>query len=225
MPAAYTVTVDYLEGLPEGCARAELLPSIVVYRIPKGYILNLDDERELKQAGIYLLHNTHNSTIYVGQADSRANGFGLLGRMTEPHSRNAVDGWDVGYAITNNVPFFFGATELNYLERYFYDKISEAHRFTLLNGNRPHATSVSHSDRIKLDGFTKDAFMLLKCILGLDLSEQIAFPPPPPPPNDIAPALVNKTIYIKTPTTYVDAKAIYITKPSTLWACPYTLYI
>ena len=88
-----------------------------MYRIPRDFVERLVFENELKQAGIYLLVNEEKRTVYVGQADSRENGNGILSRMIESHG-GEVDDWDVGFALTNGTPHFFGATELNYLERF-----------------------------------------------------------------------------------------------------------
>ena len=125
MPSGpFTISVDYLHGTVDGCVRVVAIPHITAYRIPRDFARNLQDEQELKQAGIYLLVNEEEKTIYVGQADLRDNGKGVLARMVKPHPSKKVDvdNWTTGYALTCGTPHLFGATELNYLERYFYDK-------------------------------------------------------------------------------------------------------
>ena len=159
----FSVTTDYMHATAEGCVRVVAVPHITIYRIPHDFATNLASEPELKQAGIYLLINTENRTIYVGQADSRDNGNGVLARMLEPHKKeSAIDQWDVGFAMTSGTPHFFGATELNYLERFFYDKAVEVGKYTVLNGNRPHATDVNFSTRNILGNYTDYAFFLLR---------------------------------------------------------------
>ena len=148
MPSGpFTLSVDLMHGTLEGCIRVVAIPHITIYRIPHDFAQNLTGEPELKQAGIYLLVNAENRTFYVGQADSRDNGNGLLGRMLEKHSNPVIDDWTVGYALTSGTPHFFGATELNWLERFFYDEAMKAGTYSLLNGNRPHASDVSFSTR------------------------------------------------------------------------------
>ena len=175
MPAGpFTISKDFMHGTKEGCLRVTAVPHIILYRIPRDFASNLTAESELKQAGIYLLMNTVANTIYVGQADSRDNGNGVLGRMLEPHTKkNEIDKWDVGYVLTNGTPTFFGATELNWLEQFFYDEAMKAGRYTVLNGNRPHANEVSFSTRTLLNSYVDFAFFLLEEELHCDAFEPV----------------------------------------------------
>lgn len=169
MPSGpFTISVDYLHGTLEGCIRVTAVPHITIYKIPHDFAPNLMTERELKQAGIYILINLKQNTIYIGQADARESGKGILGRMMESHSKPGIDVWDYGYALTSGTPQFFGATELNYLEQYFYDQAKNCGRYALLNGNRPHATGVSFSTKTLLSSYTEYAFFLLRHQLGCD---------------------------------------------------------
>ncbi len=170
MPSGtFSITVDFLHGTTDGCIRVVAVPHITLYRIPHDFAQNLTAEPELKQAGIYLLVNTNDQTIYIGQADSRDNGNGILGRMLEPHTKkNEIDQWNVGYALTSGTPHFFGATELNWLERFFYDEALKAGRYKLLNGNRPHASDINFSTKTILGNYTDYAFFLLKNQVGCD---------------------------------------------------------
>ena len=170
MPAGpFTISKDFMHGTREGCLRVTAVPHIILYRIPRDFAPNLTAEPELKQAGIYLLMNTKTNTIYVGQADSRDNGNGVLGRMLEPHTKkNEIDEWDVGFVLTNGTPTFFGATELNWLEQFFYDEALKAGNYNVLNGNRPHANAVSFSTRTLLNNYVDYAFFLLEEELHCD---------------------------------------------------------
>ena len=165
----FSISKNFIHGTEDGCLRVTAVPHITIYRIPHDFALNLTEEKELKQAGIYLLMNSTANTLYVGQADSRDNGNGVLGRMLEPHSKKKeIDQWDVGYALTSGTPTFFGATELNWLEQFFYDEALKIGRYTLLNGNRPHAGDVSFSTKMLLNSYTEFAFFLLRVELGCD---------------------------------------------------------
>ena len=165
----FSISKNFIHGTKDGCLRVTAVPHITIYRIPHDFALNLTEEKELKQAGIYLLINSSMSTLYVGQADSRDNGNGVLGRMLEPHSKKKeIDQWDVGYALTSGTPTFFGATELNWLEQFFYDEALKVGKYTLLNGNRPHAGEVSFSTKMLLNSYTEFAFFLLRVELGCD---------------------------------------------------------
>lgn len=165
----FSISKNFIHGTEDGCLRVSAVPHIIIYRIPHDFALNLTEEKELKQAGIYLLMSSAANTLYVGQADSRDNGNGVLGRMLEPHSKKKeIDQWDVGYALTSGTPTFFGATELNWLEQFFYDEALKVGRYALLNGNRPHAGDVSFSTKMLLNSYTEFAFFLLRVELGCD---------------------------------------------------------
>ena len=175
MPAGpFTISKDFIHGTEEGCIRVTAVPHIIIYRIPHDFAQNLTAEAELKQAGIYLLLNTEANTLYVGQADSRDNGNGVLGRMLEPHTKKKeIDQWDIGFAMTSGTPAFFGATELNWLEQFFYDEALKVGRYELLNGNRPHANAVTFSTKTLLNNYTDFAFFLLRVEMGCDAFEPV----------------------------------------------------
>ncbi len=207
MPAGtFSITVDFLHGTTDGCIRVVAVPHITLYRIPHDFAQNLTSEPELKQAGIYLLVNTVAQTLYVGQADSRDNGNGILGRMLEPHTKKKeIDQWDVGYALTSGTPHFFGATELNWLERYFYDEALKAGRYELLNGNRPHASDINFSTKTILGNYTDYAFFLLKNQVGCDAFSPIAKAKP------VNPTKVNQTSTTTDSTANNPRLTLYIT--------------
>ena len=157
-------TTIFLQEDDDGCARTAISQSIIMYRIPRDFVERLVFENELKQAGIYLLVNEEKRTVYVGQADSRENVNGILSRMIESHG-GEVDDWDVGFALTNGTPHFFGATELNYLERFFYDEAKRKGFYTVINRSRPHANDVDISTKMVLEKFTEYVFFgLRKCL-------------------------------------------------------------
>ncbi|MBQ7193398.1 MAG: DUF4357 domain-containing protein [Synergistaceae bacterium] len=166
----FTISKDFIHGTEDGCIRVTAMPHIIMYRTPHDFAQNLTSNAELKQAGIYLLMNTEVKTLYVGQADSRDNGNGVLGRMLEPHTPE-IDQWDIGYAMMGGTPTFFGATELNWLERYFYDKALEMGRYELLNSNKPHASTVTFSTETLLNNYIDFAFFLLRVEMGCDAFE------------------------------------------------------
>ena len=154
----------FLQEDDEGCVRTAIAQSNIMYRIPRDFVDSLVFENELKQAGIYLLVNEEKRTVYVGQADFRENGNGILSRMLESHG-GEVDDWNVGFALTSGTPHFFGATELNYLERFFYDEAKRKGFYTVINRSRPHANDVDFSTKMVLEKFTEYVFFgLRKCL-------------------------------------------------------------
>lgn len=159
----FSIDKNFLQGTEDGCIRVEAIPHVIIYRIPRNFAKNIINNAELKRAGIYLLVDTTKNTLYVGQADARNNGNGILCRMLEPHNEK-VDQWNVGYAIIT--PISFGATELNHLEKLFYDEALFVGQYTILNGNRPHASGGNYSMKMQLDNFTDFSFFLLRVEMG-----------------------------------------------------------
>lgn len=164
-----SVTINYLAGSPEdGCACVESFP-YTIYRIPRDYVSELKDNPTLKRAGIYLLINTENLTVYVGQSDVTQKGGGVLDRMLAQHSAGIDDSWDVGFAMTSESDSVFDATALNYLERHFYN-IVDAGLYTVLNSFPPHGAKLAISKKIVLDNFTDLALFLLREHLHLNVA-------------------------------------------------------
>ena len=157
---AYSSTKKYIDGSDDGLIRVESKEhSIVIYKIPHASACNYSDNYELKVSGIYLLISEKNGTIYVGQADSRENGNGLLTRMLEPHSSDEINCWDFAYSISSASPTFLMASELNYLERFFYNKAKKSGHYTVLNAKQPHS-----KENIVLD---IDLRPFINCVLFL----------------------------------------------------------
>lgn len=159
---AYSVNTIYMDGPDEKDFIRVESNQTIIYQIPRRYADLMSDEAELKNAGIYFLVQENKRNVYIGQADARNNGNGVLGRMLEPHGRQEIAEWNYGYAIINRIPYFLGATELNYLERFFYEFAGKIERYTLLNKNRPHAANVRHSSQVDLQNFIEDILFLLE---------------------------------------------------------------
>ena len=156
------MNVTWFQGVPDGCVRIEAMHSIQVYRIPRDYVQELSSEEDLRQKGIYILIDTADRIFYVGQADSRDSGHGLLNRMIEDHPDNEInDKWNIGFTLSNEAPHFFGPTELNYLERFFYDFGISAGKYRYTNKKVPHATEPGSSTRLKLKEYAEVVFILL----------------------------------------------------------------
>ena len=126
-----------MNGRADGPIRVESNPNITLYQIPRNSVNELADKRELKWPGIYFLVNEDIRTVYVGQGTQREDGDGVLRRMLEPHSSQKIDNWDVGFVLLGCSRNFLGVMELNYLERFFYDRAKNVNRYEVLNKNRP----------------------------------------------------------------------------------------
>lgn len=76
--------------------------------------------------GFYILIDTiTDEGFYVGKADYRKDGKGLLRRMLEKHPRRNAPPvkWDIGFALPRPHKDYFTPEDLLYLERFFYDKV------------------------------------------------------------------------------------------------------
>lgn len=138
----------------------------VAYKIPRTEVGGLSDREDLKQAGVYLLLGTDEETgqpkVYVGQARSRQNGAGVLGRIKEHLNENSDKAWYWTQAIVllaaNNS---FGSTEISYVEHYFYVLAQKAGRFQVQNNNIPSRGHVTEEKKIELDRFIGHAKLLV----------------------------------------------------------------
>ena len=179
MPTSMSVETIYHFTQDDVYVRAEVPSHLVGFRIPRSFASSLSTESELKQAGIYILASPEARTAYIGQAVVRENGNGILSRMLETHSKAAIDNWSVGFALTTGSPHFFGATELNWLERDFYD-LAGGSGYTLLNGNRPQAMDPGVFKRKQLEDFLDYALLVLSNELNCDVFEQTTEASPEP---------------------------------------------
>ena len=133
----FSAATIFFSGSQYGCLKIEVKSHIIVYQIERSMISTVENNRELKNSGIYLLVNDEKHTLYVGQAVRRQNGDGLLVRVLEPHANSEIDDWQYAYALTSNTEFFLGDGELCYLEQFFYDEAKAFGHYRLLNSKRP----------------------------------------------------------------------------------------
>lgn len=108
--------------------------NITIHKFPRSLIENMNEKQKAnyQHAGVYLLTSSHpqESSIYVGQALNRANGNGIMGRISEHLSKKKF--WDTAFLISDK-NHSWGATELNYLEHTLYNKAKEAGRYLVKN--------------------------------------------------------------------------------------------
>ena len=158
----FYATTGFLNGSQYGCLRIEVKAQIIIYQIERSMISTVENNRELKHAGIYLLVNDEKHTLYVGQAIKRQSGDGLLVRILEPHASSEIDDWQYAYALTSNTPHFLGIGELCYLEQFFYDEALAYGHYKLLNSKRPTSDGVSPDVETTLKQYASYAFFLLE---------------------------------------------------------------
>ena len=135
----------------------------VIFRIPRKDLNKSKDRDELKQDGIYFLLGEEDGRekIYVGQASSRKNGNGVLGRLNE-HNRKK-DFWTEAIVFTTS-DNSFGPTELNWLENKFYNMAIKAARYDVTNGNEPPPGNVSEEKESELEEHVEFVELILSAI-------------------------------------------------------------
>lgn len=112
----------------------------VAYKIPRTMLEKCKGREDLSQSGVYFLFGisdeTGDSVVYIGQADVRKNGEGILYRLQEHKRDERKDYWTeaVVFTTSNNS---FGPTEISYLEHRFTNIAVEAKRYVIKNGNEP----------------------------------------------------------------------------------------
>jgi hypothetical protein len=130
-----------IDGIPNGRIKCTIAGwTGVAYKIPRISLENSKEIPYLSQSGIYFLFGKSDEAdekvVYVGQADVRKNGNGLLGRLIE-HKRNPdKDYWTEAVVVTTKDDWL-GATEISWLESYFCTLAKNAKRYVVKNGNEP----------------------------------------------------------------------------------------
>ena len=127
----------------------------LVYSLPRTYLAQSKKDRpDLQSTGVYFLlgrsEETSQDIIYIGQAGERENGKGLLGRIEE-HDKSK-EFWNKAILVltSNNS---FGATDITYLERSFYDLELKSGRYSFENNQVPSHGNVTEEKKAELDEF------------------------------------------------------------------------
>lgn len=153
-----TIQLLLLDGDARGRIKCSLVNwTGVAYLIPRTELHRCKDMAILNQTGVYLLfgkdEETGDDQVYVGQARSRKNGNGVLGRITEHLGEEKLDYWTQAVVLTTSNDSF-GPTEISYLENYFYAAASKAGRYTVVNGLDPSPGNVTEERKADLREFS-----------------------------------------------------------------------
>jgi len=140
----------------------------LAYKISREDISLCKNIDKLKQSGIYFLFGAPNEKdakeiVYIGQANERKNGEGLLNRLIE-HKRNQnKDYWNyaIVFTTTDNS---LGSTEINYLENYFCNLAKEANRYLVKNGNEPTIGNISEEQICSIGYFMAETELILTAL-------------------------------------------------------------
>ena len=137
------INISYLllDGDPSGRIRCTMATwTGIAYRLPRTDLEKCVDRTDMKFSGIYFLfgvdEESGDNVVYVGQADVRKNGAGILGRLNE-HKRNMdKDYWTEAIVFTTSDDSL-AATEISWLESYFCALAKTTNRYVVKNGNEP----------------------------------------------------------------------------------------
>lgn len=134
----------------------------IVYRIKRSDIQKYSSVDELKQCGIYLLIGKKNGrdAIYIGQANARKNGNGVLGRVLE-HRRDSESYWEDAFILISSSNTI-GATELNYLENQFCKMANDAGTYYVVNASDPSTGNYSEETEITMSALIEYVEMVMK---------------------------------------------------------------
>ena len=136
----------------------------VAYKLFRVSLEKCKDRPDLKYSGVYFLFGNSNEfgkpVVYIGQADVRKNGEGILNRLME-HKRNPnKDYWSeaVVFITSNNS---LGPTEISYLEHEFCRLAREINRYDVKNGNDPTPGNLIEEKKSELNTFIENAKLVM----------------------------------------------------------------
>lgn len=164
-----SIILYLMDGIPSGRIKCTITNwTGIVYKIPRTELEKCKGRKDLVQSGVYFLFGTSDETgenvVYIGQADVRKNGNGILERLQE-HKRNSdKDYWTeaVAFTTSNNS---LEATEISWLESHFCTLAKQANRYKVKNGNEPSPGKPKEEIISDLEEFS-DYAMLVMGALG-----------------------------------------------------------
>lgn len=140
----------------------------IAYKIPR---IDLEKSKEiqyLNNSGVYFLlsrNENDEQQVYIGQADVRNDGTGVLSRIIE-HSikdKEKDEGYFSEAVILTTQNNSFGKTEISYLENRFTSLANETSRYNVINKNTPNRSNVTEEKELELEDFIEYS----KIILGI----------------------------------------------------------
>ena len=135
------------------------------YKIPRTYINQCSDRKDLGKTGVYFLIRRNDETdveqVYIGEAEN------ILSRLKQHLSEK--DFWTecvVFVSKDNNL----NKAHIKYLENHLYLLAKESKRYEVMNSNVPTEASISEMDCAEMDEFI-DNMRLILGVLGHKILE------------------------------------------------------
>ena len=148
-----------MDGVANGRIRVQIQNwNGQAYKIPRDLLSECKDLDVFKQSGVYFLLGYR--SVYVGQAEVRKNGKGILQRIIDHTSDRLKDEWDEVVVITTK-DNSFGRTDISYLENSFYNKAVSTGRYEVQNNNEPSIGTVTDEKEAELEEFMDYAELIL----------------------------------------------------------------
>lgn len=163
------INLTLIDGTADGTLKCiNKVQDGVIFRINRDDVNNHMNMPEMKQCGIYFLFGKKNgkAAVYIGQANTRKNGNGVLGRVAE-HKKPQEDFWNQAFVLISSGNTI-GATELNYLENQFCNMAINAGVYEIVNAADPNTGNYSDEVEITMDPLIEYTATCLK-VLGYDL--------------------------------------------------------
>lgn len=183
------ITYFLMDGDPMGRVKCTMANwTGIAYKIPRTELGHCKERDDLKQSGVYFLFGTDEDTekerVYIGQANARKNGEGLLLRLLE-HTRKTDEDWwyeAIVFTTSNNS---LEATEISYLENKLYNLACEANRTIVDNRNEPTSGTVREEKESELNEFIGFVRVLM-IVLGHKVLEPLQSKASSPARDEVA---------------------------------------
>lgn len=136
----------------------------IVYKIPR---IDLEKSKEiqyLNNSGVYFLisrNKNDEQQVYIGQADVRNDGTGVLSRIIEHSIRDKDEEYFSEAVILTTQNNSFGKTEISYLENRFTSLAKDNARYNVINKNIPNGSNVTEEKELELEDFIDYSKMIL----------------------------------------------------------------
>lgn len=138
------------------------------YKLPRNLIKICTDRPEIQTTGVYMLLNknvdlSEKGQLYIGEAEN------IYNRLTQ-HLKEK-DFWNEAIVFISKDDNLNKA-HIKYLENRLHDIASSANRYKLINTQKPTQSSISESDKAKMEEFLSNILILINT-LGYNAFEPI----------------------------------------------------
>lgn len=140
--------------------------NVIVYSIPVASLHKCRGMEHMNHPGIYVLVNNNlvgKTEIYIGKADIRENGSGILERVNYHRYEDKKDFRQVLMIVSENREQL-DDTRLSYLERAFYNLAEAADRCVLTNRRKPSARTIRKEFQAAIDDFIANSVLLIEAL-------------------------------------------------------------